>query len=185
MFGGYTDARQVDDLWAFSLSHVYDSAEQSVLGEQGFQRGAPLFAGSGSEDDVNSRLGRGIGTQMRAICSCALTHVHWFCTAVEMGDEPPGGQEAEAQWRKHCAWRLRSDSTAETTWQDGCMAPGRAICTPTDVLLRAWCTREYQVRTVVAMLSVVLTPAALSQSATSRASSGVTGGLTVFRSLYN
>ena len=56
------------------------------------------------------------------------------------------GATADEDRSDQCDWRLQTGSTADRVWQDTCggtQASGKT-CDPREVLLRAWCSKDWQ-----------------------------------------
>lgn len=96
----------------------------------------PLVARTG----VLSALGTGTNT--------STYNITGFGTAgVTLGPKPiPGGALVDAVFQAHCGYRNVNGSQADNQWNSGCQstAGGQPLCGLDAVLIRAWCTRQFQ-----------------------------------------
>jgi hypothetical protein len=61
--------------------------------------------------------------------------------------EGAGADPFERYLAAQCTYRLVPHGAADSAWAASCGGAGTVQCTPLDVLVRAWCTREWQVCT--------------------------------------
>lgn len=127
MYGGTDGVRVLDDMWTFTVRTVLENFDSE-------------------------------GTSWRGafVRACVRAQVSAFLPGaavrrLELGwpVPPADGDDADSfeQYRRsQCAYRLVLQGAAQTAWSASCEGPGTAQCSPLDVLVRAWCVGEWQVR---------------------------------------
>jgi hypothetical protein len=106
-----------------------------------------LFGGGVPSCDVYGRCagvlsGLGTGTN-----TSTFNITGFGSSDVVLGVKPsPGGSLIDAVYQAHCGYRNRNASQADIQWNTGCQSTSgsQPLCGLDAVLIRAWCTRQFQ-----------------------------------------
>jgi hypothetical protein len=162
LWGGATAAGPSGELWALPLQESledavrvpWDSAATDELRAHPRLRawvGRDAGAGVGAADGAGAVAASGVRAPVlddlegASAEARALARRTWV-VADAGAAEPPGGWQAEARWRAVCPALLADRGAAALHWQLHCAQQPSAQspqCTPSEVLVRAWCVRAY------------------------------------------
>jgi hypothetical protein len=119
-------------LFVSYLTHAVSAPieDSVVLPALGYSRRAGVVAGMGTGTNSSTYNITGFGTS----------------TVVEGVKPSPGGGLIDMVYQFHCGYRNTNSSGADAEWRRGCAATSSAqpLCGLDAVLLRAWCSRQYQ-----------------------------------------